>query len=114
MVVVIVGLETDQSHASGALPSVEQTLRDVEGSAEVLRSLLPEDRPGVKPLVDNDASRGSIKCCVRQAIGSLGEDDLFVLYDAGHDFHGAGSNCISTANETAGYHGKRNLRAGSG
>jgi Caspase domain len=96
VVAVIVGLETYQSRASGGLPSVDYARRDAEGFAEVLRSLYPEDRLDVELLVDNNATLSNIEYYVRQAIGSLDEDDLFVFYYAGHGFHGAGGNRITS------------------
>ncbi|MER9729869.1 caspase family protein [Mesorhizobium sp. M0217] len=92
---VIVGLEMYQTRSSGALSRVHYARRDAEGFGEALRGIYGEDRLDLELLVDNDATRGNIEYSLRQAIASLGEDDLFVFYYAGHGFHSAGGNRIT-------------------
>lgn len=95
VVAVIVGLETYQTRRGGALSRVHYARRDAEGFAEALRGIYPEDRLDLELFVDNDATRGTIEYTLAQAIASLGTDDLFIFYYAGHGFHGGGGNRIT-------------------
>ena len=92
---IVVGIETYQSRDSGALPSVDHARNDAAGFANSLQSIYPSDRLAVVDLLDNDATRGNIDYELHQTIGSLEKEDLFLLYYAGHGFHGAGGNRIT-------------------
>lgn len=92
VVAVVIGLETYQT---GGLPLVDYARNDAQAFATVLRTIYSVDQLDLELMVDNDATRGNIQYHLRQSIASLGEDDLFIFYYAGHGFHGAGGNRIT-------------------
>lgn len=95
VVAVIIGIEIYQRRATGGLPPVQYARRDVEGFEVALRSLYPASQLEIELITDNDATQGTIRYQMTQAIRSLGADDLFIFYYAGHGFHSAGGNRIT-------------------
>ena len=94
MKALVIGIEDYQSRATGALRKVDYARRDAEAFLAVLHAVYG-DRLESELLVDNDATVSNIRYQLHSFIQSLGEDDLFIFYYAGHGFHGQGGNRIT-------------------
>ena len=92
---VVVGIEEYQDRTTDALPNVDYARSDVEGFTDTLRIIYGDERLDLQLVVDNNATLTTIRYTLRQAIGSLTEEDLFIFYYAGHGFYGAGGNRIT-------------------
>ena len=103
IVAVVVGIECYQKRDNAGLPRVDYARNDVEGFADALREIYPEERLEVSTFIDNDATQSNIRYELLQATESLEENDVFIFYYAGHGFHGAGGNRI-TAWDTNAHH----------
>lgn len=93
---IVVGIESYQRREAAALTPVDFARNDAEGFALALKALYPGNRLQIDLLVDNDATYQTVKYALKQTIDGLGEDDLFVFYYAGHGFHGAGGNRVTS------------------
>lgn len=100
VVAVIVGLENYRKPKSGdALPSVAYARADADAVNEAVQEIfkgLPADDVELELMTDADASLAAVKDHLGYTIRNLSADDLFVFYYAGHGFHGAGGNRLST------------------
>jgi uncharacterized caspase-like protein len=97
VVAIVVGIEEYQATSSGpALPKVDFARNDAEGFVRALESIYPSDRLDIQKLIDSDATMSSLDYALKQTIEGLTADDLFVFYYAGHGFHGADGNRITT------------------
>jgi len=100
VVAVIVGLENYRKPKSGdALPTVAYAHADARAVSDALHQIfndLPEGDVDVEVMTDSDASLAAIKDHLAWTIRNLSAEDLFVFYYAGHGFHGAGGNRLST------------------
>jgi len=95
-----VALENYRKPAGGdGLPEVDFAHADAEAFAAAIgaaySSLLPED-VSLELIKDEDASLTALRDVVGYTTRNLSSDDLFVFYYAGHGFHGAGGNRLST------------------
>src|SRR4051812_34153622 len=96
VVAIVVGIEDYQDTPSGpALPKVDFARNDAAGFATALRSIYPSDRLDLQEFTDSQATTSSLDYALKQTIESLGPDDLFVFYYAGHGFHGSDGNRIT-------------------
>lgn len=95
VVAFVVGLENYQKRGVGELPMVDFARKDAESFVNVLSDIYAGREFEPIALMDNDATQGNINYELKQVIGSLEEDDLFIFYYAGHGFHGAGGNRIT-------------------
>lgn len=93
VVAIVVGIEDYQPKKVGALPPVQFARNDAKAFAEALQSIHPHAE--IEILIDSDATESALAYALKQTIGGLGKDDLFVFYYAGHGFHGAGGNRIT-------------------
>jgi uncharacterized caspase-like protein len=97
VVAVVVGLEQYQPRRKGeTVTSVDFARNDAEAFAQALESIYPADRLSLTLLRDSAATYASLSDDLRYAIKSLAPDDLFIFYYAGHGFHGAGGNRLTT------------------
>lgn len=100
VVAVIVGLENYRKPKSGdALPSVAFAHADADAVSEAVQEIfkgLPADNVEIGLMTDADASLAAVQDHLGYTIRNLSADDLFVFYYAGHGFHGAGGNRLST------------------
>jgi hypothetical protein len=97
---LIVGIENYQKQASGALPTVHYAKRDAEAFRDALQEIYG-DRLDAEVLLDEQASGNNLKYQLDGFIKSLGKDDLFIFYYAGHGFHGEGGNRITAWDSNA-------------
>lgn len=95
LVAFVIGVENYQAKAKGQIPKVDFARNDAEAIAEALTEIYGPDRTDIQLLVDDAATMGNIAYQLKQTIGGLGADDLFVFYYAGHGYHGAGGNRIT-------------------
>ncbi len=99
IIAVVVALEQYRSPSTGeALPDVDYARADAEAFAAAVNEMFPEmaaDDVIVKTICDEDASLIALRDEVGYAISGLDANDLFILYYAGHGFHGAGGNRLS-------------------
>lgn len=97
---VVVGLENYQKPPKGApLPSVKFAHADAEAMKDTLNKVfadLPQDDVSVDLLKDDQATLAGLKSYLQYTIKSLAPDDLFIFYYAGHGFHDATGNRLST------------------
>ena len=93
LVAFVVGIENYQPKSK--IPAVEFARNDAEEIADALKAIYGPDRSDVQLLVDDDATMGNIAYQLKQTIGGLEANDLFVFYYAGHGYHGAGGNRIT-------------------
>lgn len=93
LVAFVVGIEDYQPKSK--IPSVEFARNDAKAIADALKAIYGPDRSDVQLLVDNEATMGNISYQLKQTIGGLEANDLFVFYYAGHGYHGAGGNRIT-------------------
>jgi hypothetical protein len=100
VVAVIVALENYRKPFNGeALPSVEFAHADADGMHDAVREIfkdMPTDDVFIEVMKDDNASLTAVKDHLSWTIRNLAEDDLFILYYAGHGFHGGGGNRLST------------------
>jgi hypothetical protein len=100
VIAVIVALENYRKPSSGEpLPTVEYAHADADAFAGVLAEIFEGTRPEdvvIKVIKDGDASLTALQDELAYTIKSLAADDLFIFYHAGHGFHGAGGNRLST------------------
>ena len=96
----VVALENYRKPSSGdALPLVDFAHADGEAFASAIRRIyadLPDDALSVHVLKDEQASLAALRDELKYTIQNLAEDELFIFYYAGHGFHGAGGNRLST------------------
>jgi len=96
VVAIVVGIEDYQDTPSGpALPKVDFARNDAAGFARALKSIYPSDSLDLQEFTDSQATASSLDYALKQTIESLGPDDLFVFYYAGHGFHGVAGNRIT-------------------
>ena len=97
---VIVGLENYRKPKSGdALPSVAYAHADADAVSEAVQEIfknLPASDVEIEVMTDADASLVAVRDHLAYTIRNLSADDLFIFYYAGHGFHGAGGNRLST------------------
>lgn len=93
LVAFVVGIEDYQPKSK--IPAVEFARNDAEAIAEAFTAIYGPDRSDVQLLVDDDATMGNLAYQLKQTIGGLEANDLFVFYYAGHGYHGAGGNRIT-------------------
>lgn len=95
-----VALENYRKPSSGAsLPSVDFAHADADAFAETISGIyadLSNDSVSVRILKDADASLTALRDELSYTIKNLADDELFIFYYAGHGFHGAGGNRLST------------------
>ena len=101
VVAIVVALENYRKPAAGgdALPQVDFAHADAVAFAAVLRAAfasLPTEDVSIDVVKDADASLTALRDLVGYTTRNLSGDDLFVFYYAGHGFHGAGGNRLST------------------
>lgn len=101
LVAFVIGVEDYQTKVKGQIPTVEFARNDAEAIAEALKTIYGPERSDVQLLVDDQATLGNIPYYLKQTIGGLGENDLFVFYYAGHGYHGAGGNRITAWDSNA-------------
>lgn len=96
----VVALENYRKPSNGdPLPSVEFAHADADAFADAIRRIyvdLPDEDLSVRVLKDADASLTGLRDELTYTIKNLAEDELFIFYYAGHGFHGAGGNRLST------------------
>ncbi|WP_321966880.1 caspase family protein [Burkholderia cepacia] len=96
----VVALESYRKPSSGdALPLVDFAHADGDAFANAIRRIyadLPDDALSVHVLKDAQASLAALRDELKYTIQNLAEDELFIFYYAGHGFHGAGGNRLST------------------
>ncbi len=81
------------------LPSVDFAHADADAFADVIQRIyadLPDGGVSLRVLKDADASLTALRDELKYTIKNLAEDELFIFYYAGHGFHGAGGNRLST------------------
>lgn len=100
VVAIIVALENYRKPAgSDALPEVDFAHADADAFAAVISaafSNLPPEDVSIELIKDVDASLTALRDVIGYTTRNLSSDDLFVFYYAGHGFHGAGGNRLST------------------
>lgn len=96
----VVALENYRKPSNGdALPLVDFAHADGDAFANAIRKIyadLPDDALSVHVLKDAQASLAALRDELKYTIQNLAEDELFIFYYAGHGFHGAGGNRLST------------------
>jgi hypothetical protein len=100
VVAVVVALENYRKPSNGdALPSVAFAHADADGICSAVREMfqdMPASSVVIEAMKDADASLTAVNDHLAWTIRNLAEDDLFIFYYAGHGFHGAGGNRLST------------------
>lgn len=100
VVAVIVALENYRKTSNGdALPSVAFAHADADGIRDAVREIFKDMSPDdveIEVMKDADASLIAVKDHLAWTIRNLGQDELFIFYYAGHGFHGAGGNRLSS------------------
>lgn len=100
VVAVIVGVENYRKPKGGeALPSVAYAHADAEAVSHAVQEIfkdMPEGEVDIEVMTDADASLTAVEDHLAWTIRSLSATDLFIFYYAGHGFHGAGGNRLST------------------
>ena len=100
VIVIIVALEHYRKPSVGdPLPTVAYANADADAFAAVLKEIvndLPSEDLVVEIIRDGDASLTALRDHLAYTIKNLAADDLFIFYYAGHGFHGAGGNRLST------------------
>ena len=96
----VVALENYRKPSKGEpLPSVDFAHADGDAFADVIQRIyadLPDGAVSVRVLKDADASLAALRDELKYTIKTLAEDELFIFSFAGHGFHGAGGNRLST------------------
>lgn len=96
----VVALENYRKPSTGAsLPTVDFAHADADAFARTISRIfsdLPNDSVSVQLLKDADASLTGLRDELGYTIRNLADDELFIFYYAGHGFHGAGGNRLST------------------
>ncbi len=96
---IVIALEHYRTPSSGdPLPTVAFAHADADAFAGLLRDIFKEMRSDdviIRELKDEDASLAALRDELGYTIKNLAEDELFILYYAGHGFHGAGGNRLS-------------------
>lgn len=100
VVAVIVGLENYRKLKSGeSLPTVAYAHADARAVSDALHHIfkdMPEPDVAIETMTDSNASLAAVKDHLNWTIRNLSAKDLFIFYYAGHGFHGAGGNRLST------------------
>jgi hypothetical protein len=96
----VVALENYRKPPKGEpLPSVDFAHADADAFADMIKRIyadLPDEDVSVHVLKDADASLTALRDDLKYTIKTLADDELFIFYYAGHGFHGAGGNRLST------------------
>lgn len=100
VIAIIVALEHYRKPSSGdPLPVVQYAHADADAFAAVIKEILrdmPSEDVVIEVIKDGDASLTALRDHLAYTIRNLSADDLFIFYYAGHGFHGAGGNRLST------------------
>jgi hypothetical protein len=96
----VIALENYRKPSNGEpLPSVDFAHADADAFVDVIQRIyadLPDEDVSVHLLKDANASLAALRDELKYTIRNLAEDELFIFYYAGHGFHGAGGNRLST------------------
>jgi hypothetical protein len=96
----VVAIENYRKPPKGEpLPSVDFAHADGDAFADVIKRIyadLPDEDVSVHVLKDADASLTALRDDLNYTIKTLADSELFIFYYAGHGFHGAGGNRLST------------------
>jgi hypothetical protein len=95
VVVVIVALENYRKEATNQIESVEFARADAEAFKALVEDVFKDHRPEVALLIDDRATYASVRNEIARHAWSLGPDDLFVFYYAGHGFHDPTGNRLT-------------------
>ncbi len=95
VVAVVIGIETYCGVGGNRPADVAFARADAEAFAATLEKIYPEVEVDLALLVDGNATLTQLKETLRDKIKTLSDEDLFVLYFAGHGFHGEGRNRLS-------------------
>ena len=100
VIAVVVALEHYRKPSSGdPLPTVAYAHADADAFAAIIKGIyqdMPSEDVVVDVIKDGDASLTALRDQLAYTIKNLADDDLFIFYYAGHGFHGAGGNRLST------------------
>jgi uncharacterized caspase-like protein len=95
VVAVVVGIETYRSTGIDTVASVPYARADAEEFAATLREAYSDIEVDVQLLVNENASLTGLQDSIRGQIHALRDNDLFVLYYAGHGFYGKDGNRLA-------------------
>ncbi len=100
VIAIVVALEHYRKPSSGdPLPTVAYAHADADAFAGIIKGIyqdMPSEDVVVDVIKDGDASLTALRDHLSYTIKNLADDDLFIFYYAGHGFHGAGGNRLST------------------
>jgi hypothetical protein len=102
VIAFVVGIEHYQKRGGPTLPSVDFAHNDANEFADAISGIYQGDQLDIVVNLDSDATLGNLQYGLKQAIQSLGADDLFIFYYAGHGFHDSQGNRITAWDTHAG------------
>ena len=100
VIVIIVGLETYRTDAAHQIEPVPFARADAEAFKASIETVFEAYRPEVTVLLDEHATDATLRNELKAKIWSLGEEDLFIFYYAGHGFHDASGNRLTVWDTT--------------
>lgn len=100
VVALIVALETYRPGTQQIEP-VEFAEADARAFCETIKRVFAGHRPEVQLLLNGEATHADVVNAVAERAYSMGIDDLFVFYYAGHGFHGDGGNRLTVWDTSA-------------
>lgn len=103
VVAIVIGLESYTDRGSKTIRPVAHAKADAEAMAKELEELFPEHDVNTKLLMNSLATKSNIESEVSAALYTLDEDDLFILFYAGHGFHDGISNLLTACDSHPDY-----------
>jgi hypothetical protein len=97
---LIVALENYRPADANQIESVAFAKADAEAFKAAVETIFAAQRPEIVMLTDGDATHASLVNEVKARTWGLGEDDLFILYYAGHGFHDETGNRLTVWDTT--------------
>jgi hypothetical protein len=94
VVVLIVGLETYRPGPT-QIEAVEFAEADARAFQQAIETVFAAHRPEVRVLINGEATHADVINAVAERAYSLGPDDLFIFYYAGHGFHDQSGNRLT-------------------
>lgn len=96
VVALIVGLETYRTDAANQIETVAFARADAEAFRDLVADIFAAHRPEITLRLDEQATHATLVNDIKGLAFGLGENDLFVFYYAGHGFHDASGNRLTT------------------
>src|SRR5258707_614466 len=92
---VVVAIEEYRKSAGPGIAPVKYALNDANLFQKVLRDKFKVSDDDIMTFQNQDATKTTLENDIRYLASTLGEDERFIFYYAGHGFHDANGNRLT-------------------